>query len=198
MEFDTQPLRLFFHDLVDECYEARLGMHDAEISAYVTNLLTDFSRSDRLYRIRGAEGNALHEIGAMAEASDPVHGTAASFGEERELRKHIGDYALFLAGMYPDSARSASSLRGRDRGNSLMELVETGRESYYIVSQFDLFEFAAEAPFFARLAERFEDCMHGLNLVREQIDRARAALNRPAAGAGGSPADEIPNSNPEF
>ena len=32
----------------------------------------------------------------MMLAADPVHGTAASFDEERALRKHIGDYALFV------------------------------------------------------------------------------------------------------
>lgn len=171
MELDQQPLWQFFHELVDECYGARLGMRDLEISAYITNLLTDFTRSDHLYRIRSAAGDPLHEIGAMAAAADPVHGSAASFGEERELRKHIGDYALFFTGMYPDSIDT----RKRIQGNSLLEMVETGKQSYYIVSQFDLFEFAAEAPFFARMTEHFEDCMHGLNLVREQIDELPAS-----------------------
>lgn len=170
MDLQQQPLRQFFEKLVVECYGARMGIEDPEISGYITNLLTDFSRVDRLYSIHGASGNPLREISAMAVASDPVHGTAASFGEERELRKHIGDYALFLTGMYPDSSHNAR----RGQGNSFAELVDTGKESYYIVSQFDLFEFAAEAPFFARMAERFEDCMQGLNLVRGEIDRLRA------------------------
>lgn len=170
MNLQQQSLRQFFERLVAECYGTRMGIDDPEISAYITNLLTDFSRSDRLYSIRGASGDPLREISAMAAASDPVHGAAASFGEERELRKHIGDYALFLTGMYPDSSHNSR----RSQGNSFHELVDAGKESYYIVSQFDLFEFAAEAPFFARMAERFEECMRGLNLVRGEIDHLRA------------------------
>ena len=36
----------------------------------------------------------LKRVAEMIAASDPVHGTAASFDAEREARKHIGNYAL--------------------------------------------------------------------------------------------------------
>ena len=42
----------------------------------------------------------------MVLAADPVNGTAPSFDAERALRKHIGDYALFVAGMYPEAIDS--------------------------------------------------------------------------------------------
>ena len=45
----------------------------------------------------------------MVLAADPVHGTAASFDAERALRKHIGDYALFVAGMYPEATGSSAA-----------------------------------------------------------------------------------------
>jgi hypothetical protein len=50
-------------------------------------------------------------------------------------------------------------------------MVQTGKESYYIVSQFDLFEYRDEAPLFAQLSSEFERCMHGLKHVREELDR---------------------------
>jgi len=106
----------------------------------------------------------------MLLASDPVHGTAASFVEERERRKHIGDYTLFFAGMYPEST---SRLGGTER-ESFLQLVQAGKESYYIVSQFDLFEYAQEAPFFGRLSGSFEACIYGLNMVRAELDRRKA------------------------
>ena len=66
----------------------------------------------------------------MLVASDPVHGTASSFGAEREIRRHIGDYTLFLTGMYPESMHL---WRSRQR-ESFVEMVRAGKESYYVVS----------------------------------------------------------------
>jgi hypothetical protein len=162
-------LRQLFHEVVTDCYDARLGLRDAEISSYVADLLTEFCRADNIYRIRDAAGNPLREVSEMLHASDPVHGTASSFGQERERRKHIGDYTLFFTGMYPESTQSWE----RQRDNFLT-MVQAGKESYYIVSQFDLFEYAQEAPFFARLSSSFEACTYGLNMVRGELDRIKA------------------------
>jgi hypothetical protein len=146
-----------------------LGLRDAEISSYVADLLTEFCRAENIYRIRDAAGNPVREVGEMLLASDPVHGTASSFGEERERRKHIGDYTLFFTGMYPESTH-----RWPLQGDNFFQMVQAGKESYYIVSQFDLFEYAQEAPFFARLSGSFEACIYGLNMVRGELDRRRA------------------------
>ena len=37
------------------------------------------------------------------------------------------------------------------------------------MSQFNLFEYEQEAPLFARLSDRFERCILGLTLVREEL-----------------------------
>ena len=171
-------LRQLFHEVVSECYDSHLGLRDAEISSYVADLLTEFCRAENVYRIRDAAGNPVREVGEMLLAADPVHGTASSFGEERERRKHIGDYALFFTGMYPESMHR---LRERER---FFEMVQAGKESYYIVSQFDLFEYAQEAPFFARLSGSFEACIYGLNLVRGELDR-RKAISPPRSSSPG-------------
>jgi hypothetical protein len=165
-------LRQLFHEVVGECYDARLGLRDAEISSYVADMLTEFCRAENLYRIRDAAGRPVREVGEMLLASDPVHGTASSFGEERERRKHIGDYALFLTGMYPE----AMHRWGEQQRDNFFEMVQAGKESYYIVSQFDLFEYAREAPFFARMSGSFEACIYGLNMVRGELDRRKAIL----------------------
>jgi hypothetical protein len=103
----------------------------------------------------------------MMQAADPVLGTAPSFDAERAVRKHIGDYALFVAGMYPEAM--ASSRRRRRGQPSLGELIHAGKQSYYIVSQFNLFEYEQEAPLFARLSDGFERCLLGLTMVRDEL-----------------------------
>ena len=138
----------------------------------MAHLLCEFSESGKLYELRDEAGRPIEDLEEMMRAADPVLGPAASFDEERALRKHIGDYALFVAGMYPEAA--GSSRRLRRHHPSLDELIHAGKESYYIVSQFNLFEYEEEAPLFARLSGAFERCILGLTLLREQLAQRKA------------------------
>ncbi len=167
MQADAHPLEPFFQQAVRNSYEGKLGLNDPDVTAYVARLLCDFSQSDKLYQVRDELGHPIEELSEMMEAADPVHGSAPSFDAERALRKHIGDYALFVAGMYPEAMGSVH--RRRRHQPSLSELIQAGKESYYIVSQFNLFEYEQEAPLFARLSDRFERCILGLTLVREEL-----------------------------
>jgi hypothetical protein len=167
---EEHALRQFFHTVVSECYPTYTGLSDPEVTTYVADLLTEFTETENLYRIRDASGKPVREVSEMLAASDPVLGTAPSFDAERAIRRHIGDFALFSTGMYPESMH----LWRNHADTNFMEMVKAGKESYYIVSQFDLFEYKLEAPFFARLSEEFERCMYGLTKVREELDRLGA------------------------
>ncbi len=167
MQAQTHPLEAFFQQAVRNSYEGKLGLNDPDVTAYVARLLCEFSDANNLYRVRDGAGRPIEALTEMMEASDPVHGSAPSFDAERALRKHIGDYALFTAGMYPEAMGSNRRLRRKQP--SLGELILAGKESYYIVSQFNLFEYEQEASLFARLSDRFERCILGLTLVRDEI-----------------------------
>ena len=171
MQTEAHPLEPFFQQMVRNSYAGKLGMHDTAISNYVAHLLCEFSEADKLYRVRDEEGKPIHALDAMVRAADPVHGTATSFDAERAVRKHIGDYALFVSGMYPESMETPRSRRQGQQ--SYEELVSVGKESYYIVSQFDLEEYADEAPMFRRLAGWFDRCTYGLRLVREELQSGK-------------------------
>ena len=176
MDTQAHPLQPFFHQAVRNCYEGKLGINDPDVTGYVADLLCEFSEADKLYKVRDSMGHPIEELQAMMLAADPVHGTAASFDTERAIRKYIGDYALFVSGMYPEAMAP-----GRRRGvkPTLNELIRAGKESYFIVSKFDLFEYEQEAPLFARLSDWFERCILGLALVREDLTK-RKALPPPA------------------
>jgi hypothetical protein len=167
MQSQTHPPEPFFQQMVRNSYEGKLGLNDPDVTAYVARLLCEFSESDKLYQVRDGMGRPIEELADMMAAADPINGTAPSFDAERALRKHIGDYALFVAGMYPEAM--GSERRRRRHHPSLGELIHAGKESYYIVSQFNLFEYEQEAPLFARLSDRFERCILGLTLVREEM-----------------------------
>ena len=156
MQAQPHPLEPFFQQIVRNTYEGKLGLHDPDLTAYVARILCEFSQADKLYSIRDAKGRPIEQLEEMERAADPIHGSAASFDAERALRKYIGDYALFVAGMYPEV--TGSSRRLRHHHPSIEELIRAGKQSYFIVSQFNLFEYEQEAPLFARLSDSFERC----------------------------------------
>ncbi len=171
MQNQAHPLEPFFQQAVRSSYEGKLGLHDPDLTGYVAHLLCEFCEADKLYKIRDAKGHPIEELEAMLRAADPINGTAPSFDAERAMRKYIGDYALFVGGMYPEA-----NIPGARRGPhpSLSELIRAGKESYFIVSQFNIFEYEQEAPLFARLADGFERWILGLSLVRDELNRRKA------------------------
>jgi hypothetical protein len=175
MPTQIHSLESYFHSLVHTIFETRAGLHDAEIGAYVANMLCEFSEPSNVYRLRDDRGKRLEDLKEMAHAADPVFGTAVSFDEERRVRQYMGDYALFVAGMCYDAVKSGSNeLEG---GPTLAELIEVGKQSYSIVSKFDVCEYQSEAPLFMRLASDFERCVLGLALVREKMATASMAVS---------------------
>ena len=96
----------------------------------------------------------------------------------RSVRKHIGDYTLFLSGMFPESINHYR-LR-RQRLENFVDFIRAGKESYYIVSKFDQFEYANLAPLFEKLAREFESCVYGLHLVKSDLEEMRHPIARRA------------------
>jgi hypothetical protein len=171
-------LKQFFTDLVQRHFISDLGFDDRRAAGYVAGVLARFAHVDELYRIRNARGKRLEDVGEMLLESNPLLG-ASSFDREREVRKHIGDYTLFFAGIFPERIawlRNRGASRGRP--DAFVDYIQAGRESYYIVSRFDQFEYRQEAPLFRRLSETFELCVYGLNQVRRELERMQANCYR--------------------
>jgi hypothetical protein len=173
---ETHPLRQLFVELVGRHYGQEIGIHDPQVIGYVAHLLSEFCDAEQLMKIRTAEGRPLDDVGEMLIESDPIYGPAPSFDRERQVRKHIGDYALFFAGMFPESINHYR-LR-RQRVENFVEWVKAGKESYYIVSKFEHFEYAKVAPMFAQLSQKFEDCVYGLNLVKNELEVMQHSIVR--------------------
>jgi hypothetical protein len=166
----SQMLERFFGELIERNFKERLGLMDSEITAYVSDLLAQFNRSDNLYRIRNSQGIPMEDVGEMLVASNPLF-EAPSFDREREVRKHIGDFTLFFAGLFPE-AINRWRMR-RMRMDSMIDYVKAGKESYYIVSEFNQFEYKGSAALFKKMSDQFETCVFGLNLVKQELTAMR-------------------------
>src|SRR5436190_17408543 len=165
---ESHPLQDLFQDLVGRHYASEIGIRDPQIVAYVSHLLAEFCEADQLFKVHNASNRPLDDVGEMLLESDPVYGPAPSFDRERQVRKHIGDFTLFFAGMFPESVNQYR-LR-RQRLESLVDWMKAGKESYYIVSKFEHFEYAKVASLFANLAKNFEECVYGLNCVKNELE----------------------------
>jgi hypothetical protein len=173
---ESHPLQQMFVELVGRHYAEEIGLRDPQLTAYVAHLLTEFCEAEQLFKICNTTGRALAEVGEMMLESDPVYGPAPSFDRERQVRKHIGDYTLFFAGMFPESI-NRFRLR-RDRIENFVDWIKAGKESYFIVSKFEYFEYTKVAPLFAKLSENFEQCVYGLNQVKNELQEMQHPIVR--------------------
>ncbi|MFQ5818140.1 MAG: hypothetical protein ACE5H2_09345 [Terriglobia bacterium] len=164
----SHPLRRLFTDLVRRRFFEDICLRDPQVAGYVSDMLVDFTHVDNFYRLRTARGRRLEEVAEMLIESNPLL-AASSFDRERRVRKHIGDTTLFLLGMFPEHV--AWRRRSPLRADYFIDYVRAGKESYFIVSAFDQFEYRDMGPLFKKLSDQFELCVFGLNLVKQDLWR---------------------------
>jgi hypothetical protein len=168
----NHPLRRLFSELLYKHLIRAAQLDDPQISDYVGDLLVNFTHVDNLYRLRNSKGPRLEDVAEMLIASNPLL-EGRSFEYEREVRKHIGDYTLFLTGLFPEYVAKLN--RKPFRMDSLIDYLKAGKESYRVVAAFDQFEYRDVAPLFRKLSEKFELCVYGLNLIKDDLARQQAA-----------------------
>jgi hypothetical protein len=108
------------------------------------------------------------QVAEMLIASNPIL-DANSFDRERTMRKHVGDFTLFMSGLYPENVSRARPQTDA-KIDSFVDFIQAGKESYAIVSCFDQWEYRDEAPLFRRLSDNFELCVAGLNFVKHDLE----------------------------
>ena len=173
---ESHPLQQLFLELVGRHYAEQIGIRDPQVVNYVAQLLAEFCDAEQLFKIRDLSGRALTDVGEMLMESNPVFGPAPSFDRERQVRKHIGDFTLFFAGMFPESVNHYRL--HRQRVESFVDWMKAGKESYYIVSKFEHFEYTKVAPLFANLSKNFEQCVYGLNRVKNELEEMQHPIVR--------------------
>src|ERR1051325_12242715 len=94
----NERLNHFFNEMTRRSC-CQLGINDATVAHYVADVLTDFASTNNLYRIRSQAGKKLDSVvDILNEKSDPAGENSVI--QERELRKYLGDYTLFMSGVF--------------------------------------------------------------------------------------------------
>jgi hypothetical protein len=166
------PLTRLFASLTAENFAEHLGWPDADVIGYITDILTDFVHVDRLYKIRNAQGQRVEEVAEMLAEGDLLH-RAQSVEREREVHRHIGNYTLFMAGIFPEYLRGVKTSKVVISPDALLDFVQVGKHSYRVVSEFTYGSYGPEAALFRKLSDNFELCVYGLGYVRADLDRLR-------------------------
>jgi hypothetical protein len=170
------PLRRLFAGFTEHAFLHHLGVGDPPLIDYLSMLLSQFTHVDTLFRLHNAKGRRLEEVADMmmeAEALPPEGRT------KREMHRHIGDFALFWTGVYPEALKRMRSALCKDH---FIDYCEQGKRSYYIASTFEDEPYREEAPVLRRLSEEFELCAYGLNQVRREWERAQPDAARRLIG----------------
>ncbi len=156
----SSPQRLhgFFFEMVRKSFN-QLGMGDRETADYVASVLADFSHSSSWLRIRNAEGQRLTSTVEMILAREqPELDKAARVHSERSLRKYIGDYTLFMSGLFR---------RFVEHGGYLDYYLEEGARSYHTVSALDVSLYRPGFLIFEELSKGFEAYSGALDFMRK-------------------------------
>ncbi|MGH7783019.1 MAG: hypothetical protein ACREO5_04160, partial [Candidatus Binatia bacterium] len=120
-------LRDFFVNAVKQSFW-QLGIYDVTVAAYVADVLTNFARTDSLYRLRTHAGRRVDSVIEILTQDSDAPSSEGQLLRERETRKYIGDYALFMSGIF------RSHVEGR---GFLDYYIQEGSRSYRTVSELD-------------------------------------------------------------
>lgn len=101
----SDPLTAMFQQATQKAFCCYPELYDRDVSEHIcSNILSEFVRSDRLYWIWDKEGNRLEEIPDMlAEGDVLLH--AESLEKELAVQEHIGNFSLFMSGLFPRSSQ---------------------------------------------------------------------------------------------
>lgn len=162
------PLRRLFAGYAEHTFQSTFGLADPPLIDYLSGLLCRFLHSDVIHRIKDADGRPLEQVAEMcAEVADlPASRT------RREMYRHIGDFALFWTGVYPEALRK---LKAIDRLDYFVDYCQQGKRSYAKAGEFDSEPYRDESAVLLRLADEFELCAYGLREMRREWERDRLA-----------------------
>ena len=135
--------------------------HDRGISDYVSSILVHFAMRDNAYRISDSDDEVYDTVAALLAEVD--HGDAT---RRFLVRTHLGNYALWLGGLFPDRVESRRSRRG---GPDLEYYDEMGQRGFALAAQHMLAKQYGMDALFEATAERFPRIRAALNQVSDRF-----------------------------
>jgi len=149
------------------------GIGDRKLCDYVASLLEAFSRANQLQMSDEIDYRAQQYISDMLIAL-----TRATPEQAFLLRAHIGNYSLFISGIFHENTQRRS-LRG---GPDIEFYEQVGRTNYQLVASHAVARRCELDDVFEGLADRFREVRLALNQLSDQL----LNLDDPAAAGRSS------------
>ena len=176
---EHHPLRQLFGLLTERSFTEALGWPDFRVTEYVSNLLVEFAHVDQLTRIKNQQGESVETVVELLYEAESLD-QAFSLDKEREVHRHIGDFTLFMAGLFPEYLSRIKCSGLIHHKDFLVDYVKAGKRSYGIVAHHQDPEDKASPALFQTLSTNFELCVAGLGFVRVDLDRMQSPAYRKA------------------
>jgi hypothetical protein len=131
------------------------------VADYVAEVLAEFARTERARWAVPGSANPLDHFFELLAALQEADERTRFF-----IRAHIGNYSLFLSGVFPDRIRFRMESRGSP---DLKYYEELGRTHYRAASDHRLAQRYEVADIFSTLSERFETTRQALNDMSSRL-----------------------------
>lgn len=150
----------YFYVLVRHVF-LRSEIKDRTVADYVAEVLAEFARAERARCVVPGQTNPLdyffEMLAALQTADDRM---------QFQIRAHIGNYSLFLSGVFPERIR----FRAERKGFPDLKYYESlGRSQYRAAGDHKLAQRYELTEIFHTLSERFETTRLALNDISERV-----------------------------
>jgi hypothetical protein len=139
----------------------RAGEHDRALADYVTSIVIHFGIRDRARRISPSDDEIYDALVDLCKDLDDPDARRRFL-----VQAHLGNYALWLSGLFPDHIEQRRWRRG---GPDLEYYEEMGRRGFMLAAEHRLAGEHGLAPLYASAAERFNVLRAGLNAISDTL-----------------------------
>ncbi|HEY0038876.1 MAG TPA: hypothetical protein VGB66_19425 [Longimicrobium sp.] len=154
------PAPLLFYVMVRHALMQR-EIQDRQLADYTAAVLLEFAMAGKAHRVDGGEGEPFFYLTDILGALERARG-------EREflLRVHLGNFALWLGGVFPDYIAHRVQRRGAP---PMSYYDEMGAAGFRMAAGSDLALRHGVGDLFLRAADRFRDVRSALNSLSDTL-----------------------------
>jgi hypothetical protein len=138
-----------------------LGLDDRDVTDYCAAMVLAFGRRDRAWRIADHDENRYAYLVELVEEASRAEGE-----RQFRVRVHIGNFALWLTGIFPDYI---AARRARKGGPDLPYYEALGQSGYRLASDHVLAERAGLDGVLRTAGERFGALRVALNRLSDRL-----------------------------
>jgi hypothetical protein len=158
-----KKLKDFFYWSVRRTFQD-LQIQNQAVAEYLTGLLVYFCRTEMLYSLRNAQNKKLETVVDMllevSQAKEEEENTSQK--RAREIYQHLGDYIMFITGIFQEYVIKLGCLDF---------YLRKGEIAYRYLFEYDLKHYIPGASLFLELSRRFEFYSGALHYMRKTFFR---------------------------